>query len=448
MAAEYDVVIVGGGIGGLAAAWMLRERRILVLEAGRRVGGRIHSEPRGDYWLNFGAHLFGEATSPVGRLVAELGLETRPIPGHRMGLYFNGTLVTRGRPEGFPLRLPLSMPARLSLVKMGLKLRAGVHRVIKAEKAGADAGPAERRMKRLAFENQRTLSHYMGRLHPDVALILRTITERTGASPEEMAAGYGLHSFTQVWSRHSLGRNLFGGSAGLPQAIAGRIGERIMLGATVSAVKAGASEVEVRYRRDGEDHCATARYALVATEAEMARGIIAGLPDATADALRQIRYGPFLSAAVLTGEAGPMPWDHTYAIATPGLSFGVFFNQASSLRVGPRRPGGSLMLFSGALGAARLMSLTDRAIERHFLADLGKLFPEMRGIVREIRIQRWPRGAPYSFPGRASLQPALASPLGRVFLAGDYLEFPSMEAAARSGFEAAERITAELGKII
>ncbi|MGH7051042.1 MAG: NAD(P)/FAD-dependent oxidoreductase [Acetobacteraceae bacterium] len=446
MAGEYDVVIVGGGIGGLSAAWMLRERRILVLEAGRRAGGRIYSESRGDYWLNFGAHLFGEATSPVGRLVAELGLDARPIPGDRMGLYFNGTLVTNRRPESLPLRLPLSLQARLSLVKMGLRLRAGVRRIMNAEKAGTDEAPAERRMKRLSFENQRTLDQYMGRLHPDAALILRTITERTGASPEVMAAGYGLNSFTQVWSRHSLGRNLFGGSAGLPEAIAGKLGERIVLGATVSSVKASANEVEIRYRRDGEDHRAVARYAVVATEADVARDIIEELPKGTADALNRIRYGPFLSAAVLTGEAGPMPWDHTYAIATPGLSFGVFFNQASSLRVGTRRPGGSLMLFTGALGAARLMSLSERGIERHFLADLGKLFPETRGIAREIRVQRWPKGAPYSFPGRAALQPALTSPLGRVYLAGDYLEFPSMEAAVRSGSEAAERIAEELRK--
>lgn len=446
MSDEYDVVIVGGGISGLSAAWMLRERRILVLEASWRAGGRILSETRGEYWLNFGAHLFGEATSPVGKLIAELGLDARPIPGNRMGLYFNGALVTNGRPESFPLRLPLSVPARLSLVKMGLKLRAGVGRVMKVEKAGSDESPEERRMRRLTFENGRTLSEYMGPLHRDVALILRTITERTAASPEEMAAGYGLNSFTQVWSRHSLGRNLFGGSASLPEAIAGRLGERIVLGASVSAVEAGSNEVGISYRRDERDHRATARYALVATPADVAREIIGGLPGSTADALSQIRYGPFLSAAVLTGEAGPMPWDHTYAIATPGLSFGVFFNQASSLRVGARRPGGSLMLFGGAGGAAKLISASDREIEQCFLTDLESLFPETRGIVREIKVQRWPKGAPYSFPGRAALQPALTSPLGRVFLAGDYLEFPSMEAAVRTGSEAAEKIEAELRK--
>src|SRR3954447_7172173 len=35
-----DVVIVGGGIAGLSAAWRLRHRNVLLLEAGDRLGGR------------------------------------------------------------------------------------------------------------------------------------------------------------------------------------------------------------------------------------------------------------------------------------------------------------------------------------------------------------------------------------------------------------------------
>ena len=56
-----DAIVIGGGIAGLAAAWDLRDRNVLVLEATDRVGGRIKSEPRGDIWLNFGAHVFSGA---------------------------------------------------------------------------------------------------------------------------------------------------------------------------------------------------------------------------------------------------------------------------------------------------------------------------------------------------------------------------------------------------
>ena len=53
-----DVIVVGGGLGGLSAAWRLRHWDTVLLESGSRVGGRIRSERRGPYWLNWGGHVF------------------------------------------------------------------------------------------------------------------------------------------------------------------------------------------------------------------------------------------------------------------------------------------------------------------------------------------------------------------------------------------------------
>ncbi len=442
----HDVVIVGAGIGGLSGAWRLRHRDVFVLEAEGRPGGRLRSEPRGDYWLNFGAHLFGDAASPAGSLVDELGLKALDIPGDRMGIAWKGKVVAGGRSETFPLRLPLDLGSRLSFIKMGLRLRSGVMRLLEVQKHASGEDHAARRIRQLSFENGRTLAGYIGALSPDVELMLRTITERTAADPAEMAAGYGLTSFGQVWSKHSFGRNLLGGSAQLPQAIASVLGDRLQLGAVVTCAAQATDHVAIDYRQDGEDRRVLARYAIVATQANAARKIIAGLPADTAEALGAIRYGAFLSAAVLTGETGPMPWDANYAIATPGLSFSVFFNQASTLRRGPRRPGGSLMLFRGSRGAAELMQLSDEEIASRFRRDLERLFPSARDIVKEIHVQRWPQGAPYSFPGRASFQPALTRNLGRIHLAGDYLEFPCMDAAISTASEAAREIDAALDR--
>ena len=442
----YDAAIVGAGIAGLSAAWRLRHRNILVLEAAARPGGRLRSEPRGEYWLNFGAHLFGDADSPAGNLANELALETRPIPGDRMGIAFRGKVIAGGRSEMFPFRLPLDLRSRISFIKMGLKLRTGVMRLLEIQKVAPSEKPAERRVRQLSFDNERTLAGYVGSLTPNVELILRTITERTAADPTEMASGYGLTSFGQVWSKHSFGRNLVGGSARLPQAIAAALGSRVQMKAEVTRVGQGPDHVLVSYRQDGMQRQVLARHAIVATQADVARRIITDLPADTMRALGEIRYGEFLSAAVLTGETGPMPWDNNYAIATPGLSFGVFFNQASTLRVGPRRAGGSLMLFRGARGAAELMKRSDEEIARLFQTDLERLFPDARGIVREISIQRWPQGAPYSFPGRAAFQPALSRDFGRLHLAGDYLEFPCMDAAISTASEAAEKINNALGQ--
>ena len=64
--------------------------------------------------------------------MAEMGLETRRIPGNRMGLAFRGQVVASGRPETYPFRLPLSWAARLSFVRAGLRLRTAAQEHIRA----------------------------------------------------------------------------------------------------------------------------------------------------------------------------------------------------------------------------------------------------------------------------------------------------------------------------
>src|SRR4051812_15536595 len=97
-----DVVIVGGGIAGLAAAWRLRHRDVLLLEADDRLGGRMRSDPCGDYWLNYGAHLFPAPGSLVDSMARECGLETVPVTGGMMGLAVGSKILASGRVETYP----------------------------------------------------------------------------------------------------------------------------------------------------------------------------------------------------------------------------------------------------------------------------------------------------------------------------------------------------------
>jgi oxygen-dependent protoporphyrinogen oxidase len=232
----------------------------------------------------------------------------------------------------------------------------------------------------------------------------------------------------------------------LTEALAKRIGDRVFRGAEVTAVEAQGDGVAVTFGGGSTSRVVQARAAIVATPAFVTKRIVRHLPRSTDDALGAIRYGAFLSVAVLTDETSAMPWDNSYAISTPSRAFSVVFNPSTVLRKpGRRASGGSLMLFRGAKGAERIMQANDAHIASTFADDLIAEFPECRGRLSEVVVQRWEAGAPYGFPGRAALQAALAATLGPIFLAGDYLEFPNMEAAVATGWEAAEAAERRLG---
>jgi oxygen-dependent protoporphyrinogen oxidase len=434
---KIDVAVVGGGLAALAAAYDLRDQNVVVLEAADRCGGRLLSEPAGDYWLNMGAHMFGGSESLAGALVDAMGLETRPIGGRLIGLSYKGRALLRQPPEIYPLMLPLPLHARLSLVRAGLKLRMGTQRLSSLESRLSSSDAVVMAEGILRFEDRRTLAALIGPLDPEVMGMVRAFTERSGADPEEMSAGHGLRSFANVWSDAAPGRNLVGGSSLLPSALAASLGNRVRLGHEVIEVRNENGRVRVRYKANGGTGEILCRSAVVATPAFVTRSIIPELPARTRVALSKIRYGAFLTAAVLTRESRGMPWDGVYAISTPARRFSAVFNMATTLRSGARRPGGSLMLFRGARGAEEMMGHSDDTIARMFADDLVAELPDAKGIVQDIVVQRWTAGAPFAAPGRAELQPALSAPLGNVFLAGDYLHFPNMEAAIASGHEAA-----------
>ena len=175
-------------------------------------------------------------------------------------------------------------------------------------------------------------------------------------------------------------------------------------GARVTAVWREGQGVGVRYVEEAQEREIRARSAVVAAPAYAARSMIHDLPADTAAALEAIPYGPYVVGAILTGEKTSMPWDNVYALATPKRSFSMLFNTANVLRRAdePRKPGGSLFVYAAAGFARRLAGLDDAAVTERFRADLQDLYPELRGIIREIVIQRWERGLPYPRPGAAA----------------------------------------------
>jgi len=442
-----DAVVVGAGVGGLAAAWSLRDRDVLVLEAADRLGGRVRSEPRGPYWLNLGAHVFSGPGSATWRLAAEVGVELARVPGQLVAVELNGRIVAGGRPELYPLRLPLTLRERLALVRAGTRLRLAVAAYERVARPRPGEDPAETRRRVLAYGDDRTFADWLGPLSGDAAALFRATVTRSTAELDEIAFGHGAGYFSLVWNADKgLSYNMLGGPSLLIDGVAAELDARVVTGAEVSEVVTEGDLLRVRYREAGSNREVLARHVVLATKAFDAARIAADLPSQTRHALETIPYGPSVVMAILTGEPGPMPWDGIYALATPKRSFSMLFNVANVLRPRSpvREPGGSLMVYRSGRAALALLERSDSEIERAFLDDLSAIFPESRGLVRETVLSRLPRMLPYAAPGRAALQPALEQPLGRIHLAGDYLGGVYAETAITSGNDAATAIRAAL----
>ena len=162
----HDVVVVGAGIAGLSAAWEIRERDILVLEAADRVGGRIKSEPRDGYWLNFGAHVFSGPDSAVGRLITAAGVDARPVPGRLAALALNGRILASGAVETYPFRLPVSTAARISFITAGLKLRRAVAEYHRLSETRPGETVKDVRSRVLGYRDDRTFGSFLGKSNP------------------------------------------------------------------------------------------------------------------------------------------------------------------------------------------------------------------------------------------------------------------------------------------
>lgn len=110
------IAVIGGGISGLAAAHRLQERarelqrplEILLLEAGTRTGGIIHTHRRDGFLLEGGPDSFISEKPEAIRLAKRIGLADHLIettPEHRRSFIVRGGRL-HAVPEGFQLLAP------------------------------------------------------------------------------------------------------------------------------------------------------------------------------------------------------------------------------------------------------------------------------------------------------------------------------------------------------
>jgi oxygen-dependent protoporphyrinogen oxidase len=139
-----DVVVVGGGIAGLAAAWELAtgspSRRVVLLEAEDRLGGKVQTSAFAGLALDAGPDAFLARVPAAAQLAREVGLGddlVAPGTGHAW-LWARGRL--RRLPTGLVLGVPVDFAAlaRSRVLPVAATARAALDPLLPGRPVGPD----------------------------------------------------------------------------------------------------------------------------------------------------------------------------------------------------------------------------------------------------------------------------------------------------------------------
>lgn len=451
-----DVVVVGAGFAGLAAARDLTRagREVVLLEARDRVGGRVlnhHVQP------GVIAEAGGEYVGPTQDRILALAKAMRigTFPTYNEG---SNVLLLGGRRSTYPAVPGLSDdPSFQQAVVAGLAL----------DPLAAEV-PVEApwRAKRAREWAGKTMEDYKRATVPSVggrAIFDAAFHAIWGAQPRELSMLYTLFYIAAAGNEHTKGSfarlistaggaqesRVVGGTQKIANEVARRLGRRVVLRAPVRRVEQCRGRVIVHSDRLDVE----AAYAIVAVPPVLARRIdfVPGLSRGRRQVLAAMRPGrlikweaiyprPFWRDAGLSGQAvaDTGPADTTFDNSPPSGSPGILFG------------------FIGGDNATRFQRLSPARGRAQVLDNFVSYFgPEARSPRSSFEMnwttEAWTRGCPVGHAGRGVLRfgPILRAPTGRVHWAGTETATywnGYIDGAVRSGEHAAAGVLARRGR--
>jgi protoporphyrinogen/coproporphyrinogen III oxidase len=429
--ARHDVVIVGGGVSGLTAAYRLQHRDFLLLEKEPHWGGNAYAmQYEGSTYATGSAFLSKDENAYS--FAKEIGLEPLPVNSPDASI-LRGELVLDTWGEGLN-KLPYPAAVRESFKKFKKEMLA-----IDVDKRSKELydKPFADFLKEYPAELKQWWDNYgpsnWGAASEDTAAALAILTLQ------------GMVEESRADDRYTWPGGLGAITKKLAEILQPKYKERMQTGATTVAVVSEKDEVHVTYMLGGELKTVAAKTVIMATPKFITRRIVEGLPDKQSEAMHQIRYIPYPVVNLIFDK--PV-FNHGYDTWCPGNTFTDFIvaDWVIQKQAGYQQKFNIISCYTPMKEEDRgylLNEIGARKIAANVLSDFQKLMPGFNVDPVEVHIYR--RGHPLymSTPGLyTQVQPLARRAMDRVFFANTDSEGP--ESTTGKGIQAAQRAVKEV----
>ena len=420
-----DVLVIGGGISGLTAAYDLMRRGLDVAVLERQVvtGGKALSSRFGGYLMEHGPSTLNVSAADALARLQDLDLldsagDLGPNVRKRYLVDRRGLQGISTSPAGFMLSNYLSLPGRISMAAEVLRPR---------KKDSAEESIFD-------FSRRRFGAEFAQKVIDPMAAGLFMGDSRAlsieGAFPKlpEMEQRFGsvVRGVLRAKKNSEPGRKLYswaGGIGTIPKTLTRLLGDRVQTGVVVTGLAKIPGGFRVQTATGGQ----VARAVVLAVQPHVVADLLHGLEPLTAAAAAEIP-APAIGVVYLgyrTDQIGH-PLDGLGFLSTRNAGKTVSGAQFCSTMFQGRAPAGhvSISCYTGGARHPEQADMPDAELEQKVQAELAGLL-DIKGPPVLVRTRRWAVGLPQYTLGHRERRAVLETAHERLeglYLTGNYLQ--------------------------